>query len=62
MISNGKKYNWVNEKIVNGKTYTCWRADADPRDTIIVRDKVHVKKTKKKLKEEWLNPEGLWLL
>lgn len=51
MKYKNKQYNWVNEKVVDGVLYQCFRCDTDPRKDIMVIDgKIS---TPKSLKNEW---------
>jgi len=55
MIFKKKKYNWVNEKVVDGVLYQCFRCENEPKKTIIISDDKRLKKIKEvsKLREEW---------
>lgn len=59
---NNKQYNFVNETIINGDTYTAYRCDADPTDTLVVKN-FNLKdfKKSKDIKTDWQGgPHKLW--
>lgn len=51
MQYEGQKYNWVNEKEVDGILYQCFRCEGNPRKTILVKDG-EVKEVKD-IRKEW---------
>jgi hypothetical protein len=53
------EYDFVNQREVDGVTYTAFRCIDDPKRCIIVRDDGKVK-TSTNLRVDWINPGALW--